>query len=224
MPTETHHYSAEKEPSPAHPRDEAGPAGGAGNQGSFRDSARQEGHKLKEDVKERARETQDQFRHQVDSTMSEQRARFSDVIRGYGDAARAAAEKMHDDEYPIGEDYLGRLADTCDQAGDYLENRSLHDMTDDASNFVRRHPGISFGLAFAAGFAISRVLQAHPEPSYSTGNEGDWSHDPETAPLGGAYEPETATEWRTDPAAPQRPMTAPDPATSPSGVETPRKL
>ncbi|MDP0499246.1 MAG: hypothetical protein Q7P63_04015 [Verrucomicrobiota bacterium JB022] len=220
MPTETHYYSPKNEPSPAQPHDEAG-HGDTQHQG-FRETAREQSRHLKDEVKERAREARHNVQSQVESGVDAQRHRFSDVIRGYGDAAHAAADEMRGEESSLAGagDYLDRLADTCYQAGDYLEDRSLREMADDASSWVRRHPGVSFGLAFAAGFALSRVLTASPVSQYEDeGPQDDWPHTPENTPRGQAYSAHTEGEWRVDPSAPQRPKTtAADPAALSAGT------
>lgn len=201
MPIETHRHPATGETPPAGEAHSHDPHHGQ-NADGLRARAQRQARELKENVKHQAKATAEHWREAADDQIQGQQRRWSDVLRGYGDAAQAASDEIQDDPTNVVGPFFSRVAEGCHQAGDYLDERNVREMAADAGDLVRRHPGVAFGVAFGAGFLLSRLMLAAPAPS---GHSGD-SHHPN-----GGHHPDDVSEDLDDEGVPQSPYRDPMP-------------
>lgn len=89
-------------------------------------------------------------------------------IAGAGKLAGRTAHALHAVKADGIAGYMEQAAKRVGSAGDYLEDRTLGEILEDAGDLVQRNPAVAVGGMFIAGFALTRFLKA----SQSRGNDG----------------------------------------------------
>lgn len=79
-------------------------------------------------------------------------------LQGIADAVRQFSGSMPD--IPTVKAYSETAADSLDDLADYLVEREVSDMIEDAREFSRHHPVIMLGGSIAAGLIITQLVQA----------------------------------------------------------------
>lgn len=117
-------------------------------------------HKAVEHAREAARDTTRRIREQGTSLATAQKERAAEELSHFGRAIHRAAETLHDEGDHNIADYADMAAGQIDQATDYLRERDLGALVDDAEETTRRRPELVYGGLFVAGLALSRFLKA----------------------------------------------------------------
>jgi hypothetical protein len=82
------------------------------------------------------------------------------------------AQKFREDEATsMLADYTEKCADQLDRLSDYLKQKDLRSLFDDAQTMARRHPELFFGALFFGGLALARFLKASAKPRYRVEEE-----------------------------------------------------
>ncbi len=137
---------------------------------------------MKQEVRDRARETYEQVRGFTNESLEKARQQWNETrghaterarevfdqqkrqlcggIHDAAEAARAAADKLEEKQDHSVARYARLAGDGLDQVGQYLEAADVRDMTQSVSRFTRRHPEWVIGGMFLAGVAIARFLKA----------------------------------------------------------------
>lgn len=107
-----------------------------------------------------------QARVRLHSMAGEQKDRAATVVDDLCKAARAAVDKLDEQNDPKIAGYARTAAESLEGVRDYLRSADISDLTDDVGRFTRRHPGVVLGGLFVAGLAASRFLKAdrHYQP------------------------------------------------------------
>ena len=85
------------------------------------------------------------------------------TVSGLGAVAHALRSAASDMEGGGLSGAARRAADVVEQATHALEQRDLDQLLAEAQNYARRQPAVFLGGAFAAGFALARLLKASTE-------------------------------------------------------------
>jgi hypothetical protein len=133
--------------------------------------AKEEAAKLKRSASEQAGATFETVKSNItqvaqeaaghgENIFNEQKGRLAGMVNEYGQAAKAASERLHQE----GHDALAIRADEMalrlEHASTYLKESKLSEIYEDAQQFTRRRPEIVFGMMFGAGLVAARFLKA----------------------------------------------------------------
>jgi gas vesicle protein len=78
----------------------------------------------------------------------------------YRDAARAASEKLKEEQHGPVAERVERIAGQLDRLSGYLRNTEPAALLEDVEDFARRRPEVVLGTMFVAGLAAARFLKA----------------------------------------------------------------
>jgi len=98
-----------------------------------------------------------------------QKADAADKVERMSGALHQTADGMAENDPNIAH-FAHRVADRIDGASQYLRNRSLSALKDDACRVAHDHPVAFFGGLFAAGLVLGSLIKAGV--SESSGNAG----------------------------------------------------
>ena len=107
----------------------------------------------------RANESASTLTSQVQGVMDQQVARGAKVVSDVANSVRRAANELETDTPQL----AGLVRGMADRLQDYsrnLEQQSVTDIYQGASDFTRQQPAIVFGLAALAGFFALRTLKS----------------------------------------------------------------
>jgi ElaB/YqjD/DUF883 family membrane-anchored ribosome-binding protein len=90
---------------------------------------------------------------------------LEELSRVFADTAETIDERLGR-EYG---EYARKASDAVSNFADTLRNKEVDDIFEDATNAVRKSPGIAIGVAAVVGFALARVVKV----GLSDGNEGN---------------------------------------------------
>ena len=102
----------------------------------------------------------------VQDALDQQVAQGARVVNRVAKSARRAADELQNDAPQIAGLVRG-LADRVEEYSRDLENRSVTDLYQAASDFTRRQPALVFGLAALAGFLALRTVKSSQTSSAS---------------------------------------------------------
>lgn len=106
---------------------------------------------------------------QVQGLLDQQVAKGAKVVSNVANSARRAADEL-ETETPQLADLVRGMADRLQDYSRNLENQSVTDIYQTASDFTRRQPAVVFGLATLAGFFALRTFKSS---SSDAGNARD---------------------------------------------------
>jgi hypothetical protein len=115
---------------------------------------------------------------QVQDALDQQVAQGAKVVTKVAKSARRAADELENDAPQIAGLVRG-MADRVEEYSHALENRTVSDLYQSASDFTRRQPALVFGLAALTGFVALRTLKRSQTSSAS------WTR--RDRPSGGEY-------------------------------------
>jgi ElaB/YqjD/DUF883 family membrane-anchored ribosome-binding protein len=95
---------------------------------------------------------------QVQDALDQQLVRGARVVTNVAKSARRAADELDNDAPQIAGLVRG-VADRVEEYSSSLQNQSVTDVYQAASDFTRRQPAVVFGLAALAGFFALRTLK-----------------------------------------------------------------
>jgi ElaB/YqjD/DUF883 family membrane-anchored ribosome-binding protein len=95
---------------------------------------------------------------QVQDALDQQLARGAQVVTNVARSARRAADELDNDAPQIAGLVRG-VADRVEEYSSSLQNQSVTDVYQAASDFTRRQPAVVFGVAALAGFFALRTLK-----------------------------------------------------------------
>ena len=103
---------------------------------------------------------------QVQDALDQQVAQGAKVVTKVAKSARRAADELENDAPQIAGLVRG-IAHRVEEYSRDLENRSVTDLYQAASDFTRRQPALVFGLAALAGFLALRTVKSSQTSSAS---------------------------------------------------------
>ncbi len=96
---------------------------------------------------------------QLRNVADRQRLSVADRIHDYGSTIRETASQWDREDANLAW-VAHRVADRVDRAADYVRNRELEEIKQDAESFVRDHPLLVFGSLFVGGLVVANILKA----------------------------------------------------------------
>lgn len=96
---------------------------------------------------------------QVQDVLDQQVIRGAKTITNVAQSARRAADELESDAPQIAGLVRG-IADRVEEYSHQLENQSITDIYQSASDFTRRQPAVVFGIAALTGFLALRTLKS----------------------------------------------------------------
>jgi hypothetical protein len=112
---------------------------------------------------------------QVQGALDQQIIRGAIMMTNVAQSARRAADELETDSPQVAGLVRG-VADQVEQYSRSLENQSVTDLYQAASDFTRRQPAVVFGIAALAGFFALRTLKSSSTSSRS-GSRGSQSRE-----------------------------------------------
>jgi len=82
------------------------------------------------------------------------------MVHQYGQAAKAASEKLDQEGHAALANRADELSSRLDRASTYLREKRVSEIYYDTEHFTRRRPEIVFGMMFALGLVAARFLKA----------------------------------------------------------------
>jgi hypothetical protein len=110
----------------------------------------------KSNIKEVAREATDFGQ----SVVTEQKEKLAEIVHEYGQAAKAASERLDQEGHAALANRADELSSRLDRASTYLREKRVSEIYYDTEHFARRRPEIVFGMMFAVGLVAARFLKA----------------------------------------------------------------
>jgi len=130
-------------------------------------------HSVRQEAVRRVTEGARVLRDEVEEIAESKKDAAIEKIEGLGEAVGETARKMRQLRMdPIAE-YVEAATEMIEGSADYLQERDVTEIIDDAAKFVRRHPAPFVGALLVVGFATARFLKASdPSPAFSGQSAG----------------------------------------------------
>lgn len=140
-------------------------AAAAGYGATMKEKAGQTYQKVRESqTYQKLMEKSDQFRSktkdQARSAVSERKGKTADALTNVAQALRQTAQQLQGQQQASVARYADKAAGKVESLSNYLRNKDVDNLLDDAERFVHRQPALFLGGAFAAGFVLSRFLKS----------------------------------------------------------------
>ena len=119
---------------------------------------------LGEELKHQGAELVGAARERAQGLAEQQVAFGAEQVGGVARAANKAADELQETSPQLAR-YVRDAASFADNFSTSLRERSVGDIMNDVTGYARREPVVFFGIAVAAGFALSRFLKSSAERS-----------------------------------------------------------
>ena len=123
-------------------------------------------------VKQSVSETASKLKGSAAEMAEQRRAETADRVGRVGQSLHNTAQSMEQEDPNIAH-YAHRIADRLDHVADYVRNRDLAAMKEDASDLARQHPVAFFGGLFVAGLVIGNLVKAGATATQESDHERD---------------------------------------------------
>lgn len=116
------------------------------------------------DIGETAREAADEVVQRARQAVEDQRSALGREVHAVAGALRGAAKQLDDETYDFSADLIRLGAEQIDRVGSAIDERTMPELLDLASEKTREHRWVVFGGTLALGFLAARFLKAtNPE-------------------------------------------------------------
>lgn len=134
------------------------------------ETAKAKGKEIVEETQVAMREKVDEAKSSFRRIAEDRREQVATKVDEYRRAAKAAAEKLKDDDDGILAEHIENLSGKLGDVSSYLSNTNVDQLARDAGKFTRKNPEIMLGATVLVGFALARFLKA------SAHSHGDKDH------------------------------------------------
>jgi len=124
--------------------------------GQYRGTAGQTG----ETIKEQAKEMVDHAQEQTQEMLTTRKEQAVSELGNIAQAFRQTGDQLREKEQTAAADAITQVANQVERFSNYLSNKEITDLLDEAENLARRNPELFLGGAFALGLLASRFLKA----------------------------------------------------------------
>jgi hypothetical protein len=138
-------------------------------------STRAATQQLKETAGEMVRAIKETVKEEAERVFEEQRGKVTSKAARVGKATRQMAHALRAVRLDSVAEQVEAGAQKVDDASEYIKERNLTEVLQDAEEIVQRNRGLAVGGLFIAGFALARFLKAS-EPQ-ADGEEGQDRED-----------------------------------------------
>lgn len=115
---------------------------------------------LKRQVNDVVKTIVDTVHEEAERLFDEQRDRAASKVAKVGKMVHQASHALHAVRLDGVADYVDSAADQVERASEYIQERNLNDMVQDAGEIVSQHKALAIGGLFVTGLAIGRFLKA----------------------------------------------------------------
>ncbi len=150
-------------------------ASAAGQQ--VKDAAREAGEHIKQTVSS----TASKIKESAADIADQRRTQAADQVGRIGQNIHSTARSMENEDPNIAH-YAHRIADRLDNVADYVRNRDLAALKDDAADLARRHPVAFLGGLFVAGLVIGNIVKAGAAATLGSASNPDRQSPPQPQP------------------------------------------
>ena len=141
--------------------------------GRLRETSRETAGQAKEKVAEMTRVITDTVKEEAERLFNGQKEKASSKVDRVGKSLNQAAHALRAVKADAVAEYVDTTADKIQGFSDYIEERNLAQVLEDAGELARRNPGLMVGGMFLAGLAAARFLKASaPDGANGNGNGG----------------------------------------------------
>jgi len=113
------------------------------------------------------------IKEEAERLFDEQKGRAAAKVGRYGKVIHQAAHALHAVKADGLAEFVDEAAEKVEGITDYIEERNLAQVLQDAGEVARRHPGMMLGGMFLTGFALARFLKASAERGDGEGGDED---------------------------------------------------
>jgi hypothetical protein len=128
---------------------------------------------VKETAAEMARAIRETVKEEAERLFEEQRDRVSSRAVKVGKATRQVAHALKAVRLDAVAEQVEAGARRVDDASDYIKERNLTEILQDAEDIIQRNRGLAVGGLFVAGFALARFLKASESNEDEDSGEGE---------------------------------------------------
>ena len=150
--------------------------------GAVRESASGAAEQVKQRASEMTRAITGGIAEEAGRLFEEQKGKAASKVARYGKVIHQSAHALRAVKADGLAEYVDAAADKVEGINEYLEERTLAQVLDDAGEVARSHPGMMLGGMFVAGFALARFLKSSADGA--TDDSGDDSGDEADAESG----------------------------------------
>lgn len=123
--------------------------------GAYREKATAASGEMAEDAKAKSQQAKDK----AWDLAKEGKAKASSAMSGLSKIVNDNAPAIDDKVGPKYGEYARSAAKSIQDAADWVEQKDLAELGDEAKEFVRKSPGLAVGLAAVAGFMVARLFR-----------------------------------------------------------------
>ena len=128
-----------------------------------RESAGNAAEQIKEKAADMTRAISGTIKEEAERLFEEQKGKAASKVTRYGKVIKQAGHALRAVKAEGMAEFADDAAETVEGLTDYLEERTLAQLLEDAGEVARRHPGMMLGGMFVTGFALARFLKASSE-------------------------------------------------------------
>jgi hypothetical protein len=127
-------------------------------------------------TKQKAGELIGQAKDQIQEQIVTKKDTATGTLHDFASSLRGVSQQWGSDTQTPVNQYAKAAADQIDRLSDYLENRDLNQITQDAERFARQQPALFLGGAFFLGILAARFLRSSERHAPTNGMDYDRSH------------------------------------------------
>lgn len=141
--------------------------------GAVRESAGSAAGQVKKKAADMTRAVTGTIKEEAERLFDEQKGKAASKVTRYGKVIHQAAHALRAVKAEGLAEYVDSAGEKVEGLTDYLEERNLTQVLQDAGEVARRHPGMTIGGMFLTGLALARFLKASAERDESDENSGE---------------------------------------------------
>ena len=127
---------------------------------AIREGAGEAAGQVKEKAADMTRAIVETIKEEAERLFDEQKGKAASKVTRYSKAIQQAGHALRAVKAEGMAEFVDEAAEKVEGITDYLEERNLAQVLQDAGEVARRHPGMVLGGMFITGFALARFLKA----------------------------------------------------------------
>ena len=145
--------------------------------GTLREGAGSAAGQVKMKAADMTRAISGTIKEEAERLFDEQKGKAASKVTRYGKVIQQAGHALRAVKADALAEAVDGAAEKVEGITDYLEERNLAQVLQDAGEVARRHPGMMLGGMFVTGFALARFLKASEARADEGGGESDDESD-----------------------------------------------
>lgn len=147
--------------------------------GAVRESAGKGAEQVKKKASEISKAIAGTVKEEAERLFDEQKGKAASTATRYGKTIKQAGHALRAVKAEGLAEYADSAAGAVEGLTQYLEERNLAQVLEDAGEVARRHPGMVIGGMFLTGFALARFLKASEQREGEEGSEEEGGEEEE---------------------------------------------